>query len=340
MNFSFPNYFSIIGNKLVKVRKNRDGSSRDESIDINNPIENLISINYVDYFFIPLSEKGNKGGNSTILKLYEAQDFDTENIEYGDPDYILKISKNSLKKTPDKNNLRFQQEIDALVECKGKGYQNVITIYAHGVCKIFNQNKKKYFDYQYYTMEYAECDLKNYIERKHFKLNLDEKLSLCISISEGLKELKALGYYHRDLKPDNIFITQDNKWKIGDLGLIDNRDADSLDYISEFIGPKGWMTPEAMNKYLCEGKGFSFSHNCAIDHQSDIFQLGKIFWYIFQHNAPIGTVKESDFLIRERGVYPVIKTMLNYSKKKRYKNIDEVIKLLKPLEAKLLKSEV
>ena len=47
-------------------------------------------------------------------------------------------------------------------------------------------------------MEYAECDLKNYIERKHYKLNLDEKLSLCISISEGLKE--AVDWYWENLK--------------------------------------------------------------------------------------------------------------------------------------------
>ena len=165
-------------------------------------------------------------------------------------------------------------------------------------------------------------------------------MSLCISISEGLNCLRELGYYHRDIKPDNIFITQGNKWKIGDLGLLDNQNIDCIDDMAEFVGPKGWMTPEAMNKYLCEGKEYIFNHNCTIDHQSDIFQLGKVFWYIFQHNAPIGTVKESDFLIREQGIYPVIKTMLNYSKKKRYKSIEDIIAILKPIEAKLLKAVV
>lgn len=332
MDFSFSKDFSIIGNKLKKIE-----NGIYKLIDINKPIDNLITIDNIDYFFISLSEKGNKGGNSIILKLYDAQSFDTEDIEYGDPDCILKVSKNPLRPNPDKNNLRFKREIDALIECKGKGYQNVITIYNHGVCKIFNDSKKKYSDYQYYTMEYAEFDLKSYIEEKHYKLNLDEKLSLCISISEGLNELKKLGYYHRDIKPDNIFITQGDHWKIGDLGLLDNQNTDCLDDIAEFVGPKGWMTPEAMNKYLCEGKGYAFKHNCTIDHQSDIFQLGKVFWYIFQYNAPIGTVKENDFLVREQGIYPVIKTMLNYSKEKRYKSIEDIIALLKLLEAKLLK---
>lgn len=335
MNFNFPEHLTIAGSKIMKYQ---DGEY--SPIDIDNPIENLISIDNIDYFITPLSEKGNKGGNSIIFSLYEAQNFDTENIEYGIPDCILKLSKYFHKRIPDKSNHRFQREIDALIKCKNIGHQNVITIYQHGLCKIYNHNKSKYFDYQYYTMEYAQYDLKSYIELRHGELKLDEKLSLCISISEGLNELRELGFYHRDLKPDNIFITQSNKWKIGDLGLLDNRESDTLDAIAEFVGPKGWMTPEAMNKYLCEGKGFSFSHNCAIDHQSDIFQLGKIFWYIFQHNAPIGTVKESDFLIKENGIFPIIKTMLNYSKKKRYKSIKDIIELLKPLQSKLLRTAV
>lgn len=333
MDFSFPEYFTISGNQLMNFR---NGSFT--SIDINNPIDNFISIDGIDYIFSPLSENGNKGGNSIILKLYEAQGFDMEDVEYGIPDRILKISKNYLRSNPNKGNIRFTKEIQALLNCKAHDHQNVIAMYEHGECHIYSKDKRRYYTHQCYTMEYAAYDLKSYIEEKHSSLSIEEKLSLCISISEGLSELRKLGYYHRDLKPDNIFITDNNIWKIGDLGLIEERDSNTIDDIAEFIGPKGWMTPEAMNKFLSEGKGFSFPHNCTIDHQSDIFQLGKVFWYIFQHNAPIGTVKESDFLVKNSGIFSIIKTMLNHNKKKRYKDIDDILKLLKPLETKILKS--
>ena len=148
--------------------------------------------------------------------------------------------------------------------------------------------------------------------------------------------MESLGYYHRDIKPDNIFMI-DDQWKIGDLGLISERYKESeIDKDAELIGPRGWLTPESMNKYLCEGKSFKYSHDCIIDHQSDIFQLGKIFWYIFQHNAPIGTVKSKDFNIKSEGIFPILKTMLNHSKKRRYKRIDEIIHLLKPIENRLI----
>lgn len=331
MDFSFPEYFSIVYDSLMKIV-----DSKFQSIDISNPIENIITINNIDYYFIPLSENGNKGGNSIILKLYETQDFDIDDLNYDIPDKVIKISKYPLRNNPNKPNQRFQREIEALNRCAESGHQNIITTYENGVCKIFDIRKNNYIKYQFYTMEFAEYDLKSFIEKYHKILGIDEKIELCISLSEGLKELNQLGYYHRDLKPDNIFITEKNKWKIGDLGLLENRQIESIDTVAEFIGPRGWISPEAMNKYLCENKEFSFNHNCAIDHQSDIFQLGKIFWYIFQYNAPIGTVKENDFLIKNSMLFSIIKTMLNHSKKKRYKNIEEVIFLLKPLERKAL----
>jgi serine/threonine protein kinase len=188
-------------------------------------------------------------------------------------------------------------------------------------------------------MEFAPFDLKGYIEKYHLNLTIDDKLNLCIELSKGLKELRLLGLYHRDIKPDNIFMNSIGVLKIGDLGLIDDRNINfSLDKIAEPIGPRGWMTPESMNKYLTEGKGFTFNYQCDIDHQSDIFQLGKVFWYIFQHNAPIGIIDENDFNLKSGQLYPIIKTMLNHSKSKRFKDIDEVIQLLKLEQNKLLKA--
>lgn len=70
-----------------------------------------------------------------------------------------------------------------------------------------------------------------------------------MQIAYGIKNLDSLGFYHRDIKPDNILIFNDNQWRISDLGLVAKRDED-IDRPNEFIGPKGWISPEAMNKYL------------------------------------------------------------------------------------------
>jgi serine/threonine protein kinase len=339
MDFTFPEDKVLQYGTLKQYLKiNNDDIF--ELIDICNPKSNQIQINGIDYFFTYLDETGNnKGGNSVILKLFNAQNINASDPIYDEPDSILKIHKYKKKRVADKSQKRFEREIQALFKCKKANFENVILIEHSGVCSIFNYKSKVYDKYLYYTMEFAPYDLKGFIENNHNYLSIDDKIKLCIELAKGLKELRLMKLYHRDIKPDNIFMNNLGNWKIGDLGLIDDRNINfSLDKVAEPIGPRGWMSPESMNKYLTEGKGFDYKYNCEIDHQSDIFQLGKVFWYIFQHNAPIGTIKENDFYFKNSQLYSIIKTMLNHSKIKRYKDIDEVIKLLKIQETKLLKS--
>jgi serine/threonine protein kinase len=338
MNFTFPED-KVLQHGTIRNYSKVGAEETLELIDIYSPKSNQIQINGIDYFFTYLDESGrNKGGNSVILKLYNAQKIDASEPVYGDPDSVLKIHKHKKKKFADKSQKRFEREILSLYRCKASSFENVILIEHSGECSIFNCKTCEYDRYLYYTMEFAPYDLKGFIEKNHLNLSIEDKLSLCLELAKGLKELFLLKLYHRDIKPDNIFMNSSGDWKIGDLGLIDDRNINfSLDKVAEPIGPRGWMSPESMNKYLTEGKGFDYNFHCDIDHQSDIFQLGKVFWYIFQHNAPIGTIKEKDFLLKKGQIYPIIKTMLNHSISKRYKDIDEVIKLLKIEADKLLK---
>jgi len=329
MNFNFPDFITVDNWGL-------------KGINYEKPQLNLITIDNTDYIFKLLSPDGNKGGNSIILKIYSNANISTiedyDILEDKAPDKILKILKFPFKKGfggkrvykyPHK---RFLNEIEAIVKCNVKNSQNVIDLYENGECQINKEN------YLYYTMEVAESDLKEFIENRHSGLDYDSKIKFCIELLEGIKEIDSNNFYHRDIKPDNIFIV-DGKWKIGDLGLVGGRQLEyKFEEKAKFIGPRGWISPEVMNKYLTEGKNFKNNYDCVIDTQSDIFQMGKIFWYIFQHNAPIGTVKQKDFDSEYKDIYPVIKRMLNYDKNKRFSTIDEIIHLLKKIQTKLLLS--
>ena len=336
-DFTFPKNKTLVG-KQLKDFYYSNGKFESTIIDPQKPKDNQINIGGTEYFFINLDSSGkSKGSNSVILKLYESQNFDLEEIEYDIPDKILKIfsipkaSKSYYKGRLEK---RFEKEIYCLSKCKDRKYQNVITIYESGTCKIFDSRRGVNRKYLYYTMEYSESDLKQFIEENPC-MDFRSKINLCLNISKGIKELKSLGFYHRDIKPDNIFV-MGKTWKIGDLGLISERDEDDdIDKKNEFIGPRGWITPEAMNKFLCEGKQLEFNYDCKLDHQSDIFQLGKVFWYILQNNTPVGVFKFEDFKSKYNKLYPIVRTMLNYSKKRRYNDIDEVIELLEPIEKEL-----
>ena len=93
-------------------------------------------------------------------------------------------------------------------------------------CKVKKEGGKgPTYLFPFYTMDYASGDLKNYLENNDIPFG--NRIDLCLQIANGLKELKDIGYYHRDLKPDNILMFDDT-WKIGDLGLIAFRDKDNI----------------------------------------------------------------------------------------------------------------
>lgn len=303
--------------------------------------ENYLRLDDVEYFvsFLNSDFKSNKGGNSFVFALYVAQTYNEDAM----PERVIKISKypepyNYIRnKIRQKNiNKRFRQEIEALYDCKQRDVGNVIDIAFDGnlICRTSEDGEFE-VSFPFYVMEYAEYDLKSYLEEENEEYDEASRVELCLQIAQGIKELNDLGYYHRDIKPDNIFMIN-GTWKVGDLGLIQMRNKPSLDNKGELVGPRGWLSPEAMNKYLSEnveGKNF----DCNIDHQSDLFQLAKVFWYILQGNAPIGCVKESDFLLRNSSLYSLIKQMLNHSKKRRPTSVDIVIDNLQKIVNKYYK---
>lgn len=303
--------------------------------------ENYLRLDDVEYFvsFLNSEFKSNKGGNSFVFALYVAQTYNEDAI----PERVIKISKYPEPYNYKKNiirqkniNKRFRQEIEALYDCKQRDVGNVIDIAFDGnlICRTYEDGEFE-VSFPFYVMEYAEYDLKSYLEEENEEYDEASRVELCLQIAQGIKELNDLGYYHRDIKPDNIFMIN-GTWKVGDLGLIQMRNKPSLDDKGELVGPRGWLSPEAMNKYLSEkveGKKF----DCNIDHQSDLFQLAKVFWYILQGNAPIGCVKESDFLLRNSSLYSLIKQMLNHSKKRRPASVDIVIDNLQKIVNKYYK---
>lgn len=186
----------------------------------------------------------------------------------------------------------------------------LITYYEHG------QYPCDGHIFDYYVMEEADCDLTDYLAGK--KLTLQQKLVLCRSLLQDLAALHTLGIYHRDLKPDNVFVVG-SQWKIGDLGFLKYRDDDiSLDQSRERIGPTGLMSPEAINKAYANLDNGEFSHDCHFDELSDVFMLGGVFWYILQGNFPTGQVQSEDFQLgRDDILKHLLLPMLQHSKVRR-----------------------
>ena len=99
-------------------------------------------------------------------------------------------------------------------------------------------------------------------------------LEIGLAIAEGLAAAHGCGVVHRDLKPDNVFLSSDGRVKILDFGLAQREAERSRGPVSPspadtrtdvLIGTAGYISPEQV-----QGK--------RADERSDIFALGCILY--------------------------------------------------------------
>lgn len=87
---------------------------------------------------------------------------------------------------------------------------------ANGVVQIYNSFHEN--NTAYIIMEYLEGKtLKTYLEETE-KIPVEEAKEILHPIIVALKEVHALGIIHRDIAPDNIFLTNDGRVKLLDFG--------------------------------------------------------------------------------------------------------------------------
>lgn len=256
-------------------------------------------------FFEDKPDKIMRGGNGIIFRTEDPDDGEVCIIKFFKFSYEFAKSNKKIRTRI----LRFQREIEALNLAADNELDFVVRYYDSGNVIIDSET------YPFYIMEKCDCNLTSFLNQN--EIELAQKLEICRQILLGIEELHRLKIYHRDIKSDNIFFL-DNKPLIADLGLADYRKSDYRIYEKgDIIGPIGWLSPEATNKFLVEGTTNRYNFDCKIGVKSDLFQLGKLFWYVFQENLPIGQIILSDFKINDEDIFNLIFNCLQYDNKRR-----------------------
>ena len=125
----------------------------------------------------------------------------------------------------------------------------------------------------YIVMELIEgITLKKYIERKG-KLPVNEAVGIALQIARGLEAAHNSGIVHRDIKPQNILLSNDGKAKITDFGIA--KAASSNTITSNAMGSVHYISPEQARG------GFS-------DEKSDIYSLGVSMYEMLSGRLPFG----------------------------------------------------
>jgi serine/threonine-protein kinase len=123
----------------------------------------------------------------------------------------------------------------------------------------------------YLVMEFLEGeDLDGRIERLGGPLKLEDVLSIGVSCLDVLAAAHDRHIVHRDIKPNNVFLTGDGRVKILDFGIARLRDAKG--YVATLTGVTVG-TPTFMSREQAHGR------QDLVDGQSDLWSLGATLSY-------------------------------------------------------------
>ncbi|NWV52586.1 NEK5 kinase, partial [Daphoenositta chrysoptera] len=173
------------------------------------------------------------------------------------------IKEINLTKMPVKEKEASEKEVILLAKMK---HANIVTFYA----SLQEKNKL------YIMMEYCDGgDLMKRINMQHGVLfGEDQILSWFVQISLGLKHIHDKKILHRDVKAQNVFLSNNGKVaKLGDFGI-----ARQLNSTTEFahtcVGTPYYLSPE-----ICENRPYN--------NKTDIWSLGCVLYELCALKHPV-----------------------------------------------------
>jgi hypothetical protein len=194
---------------------------------------------------------------------------------------------------------RFLIEARATARCT---HENIVAIYEVG----------EYQGLPYMVLEYLEGKtLSQVLESKPGPRRFAE---LMLSVFRALERAHEHGIVHRDLKPSNIFVTDRGQVKVLDFGVarIFDPAGDAAERVAASGSDKRWdaHTPEGeRNTYVTFSGGGTMVGTLpymspeqwgadVVDHQSDLWACGIMFWRALTGVHPAGTMNPDKLRVR------------------------------------------
>ena len=177
------------------------------------------------------------GGNADVYLVRE---------KYGDNQYALK----ELRNRNEEKKSRFLSEIKV-------AEKNADTI--PGIIPIIEKDEAQFW----YTMPVA-IPIMDAIE----EMNILERITGIIQLSETLEQLHEKRIYHRDIKPSNVYWYRE-RFCFGDFGLVDFPDNPNLTQSDKRLGAIFTIAPEMKR-----------NPKQADASKADVFSLAKTMWMI------------------------------------------------------------
>ena len=223
---------------------------------------------------------------------------------------------------------KFKRESQAAASLS---HPNIMNIYDVGVQELDNKQ------IHYIVMEYIKGKTLKELIKEKGKLSFEETMNYSIQIAEALRHAHINHIVHRDIKPQNIMINQDNRVKVTDFGIARAASSSTLTTTSNVLGSVHYFSPEQARG------GYT-------DEKSDIYSLGIVMYEMitgklpYDGETPISVALKhvQDDIIPPRevdhtipiGLEAIILKCVQKRQSDRYENVSAVINDLKKIKDK------
>ncbi|MBR1969670.1 MAG: Stk1 family PASTA domain-containing Ser/Thr kinase [Clostridia bacterium] len=249
----------------------------------------------------------NKIGSGGMAIVYKAKDILLNRL------VAVKILREEFKENEDFIR-RFNIESQASASLS---HQNIAQIYDVGEEEGMH----------YIVMEYLEGKtLKQYINECGGILSWREAANFSIQICRALEHAHSKHVVHRDIKPQNIILTDGNKLKVADFGIA--RAANNSTTVNTAVGSAHYLSPEQARG------GYT-------DHRSDIYSLGVVMYEMFTGVLPFDGENDLGVVMKHLeddaplpssinpdipyGIEAIILRCMTKEQRLRYENASEIL---------------
>jgi eukaryotic-like serine/threonine-protein kinase len=179
---------------------------------------------------------------------------------------------------------RFRREASSAA---GLQHPNVVAVYDRG----------EFDDTYYIAMEFLEGRSLKQVVRQDGALEPDRAIDLVIQILKAARFAHRRGIVHRDIKPHNVIVDDEDRAKVTDFGIA-RAGASDMTETGSIMGTAQYLSPEQAQGH-------------PVDARSDLYSIGVVLYELLTGRVPFDAESAVTIALKQVSEEPVPPSQLN-----------------------------